>query len=119
MSHGRPRLPNHITIAVGRPDVLLLVLPTRSATVAPVVVQFDIGDLDVVEQHHWYAGKDGRPAAHYGKLRDTVYLARLLVGAEKHQRTRALNGDATDLRRANIKICVPARITLAKRAAGV
>ena len=119
MSHGRPRLPNHITIAVGRPDVLLLVLPTRSATVAAVVVQFDIGDLDIVERHHWYAGKDGRPAAHYGKLRDTVYLARLLVGAEKHQRTRALNGNATDLRRANIKICTPSRITLAKRAAGV
>jgi hypothetical protein len=119
MNHGRPRLPNHITIAVGRPDVLLLVLPTRSAAVAAVVVQFDIGDLDIVEQHHWYAGKDGRPAAHYGKLRDTVYLARLLVGAEKHQRTRVLNGNAADLRRANIKICAPARKTLAKRAAGV
>jgi hypothetical protein len=116
---GRPRIPNHITIAVGRPDVLLLILPTRSTTVAAVVVQFDIGDLDIVEQHHWYAGKGGRAAAHYGKLRDTVYLARLIIGAEKHQRTRVLNGNAADLRRANIKICTPGRKTLAKRLAGV
>lgn len=116
--NGRPRLLNQITSAPDHPGILWLTLPTRS-TAPGVVVQFDAADLGIVERHHWYAGKNGRPTAHYGKQRDTLYLARLLVGAEKNQRTLTLNRDATDLRRTNIKICTPAKQTLAKRAAQV
>jgi hypothetical protein len=117
---GRPRKTNEITIAIGRPDVLLLTIPTKQRGYWPaVVVQFDLADLDVVELHRWSVGKGGRPCCHYGPERDTLYLARLLVGALPHQRTLAINRDATDLRRGNIKICAPDRKTLAKRGVGL
>jgi hypothetical protein len=120
MITGRPRLPNVITIAIGRPDVLLLTIPTSQARYAPAaVIQFDIGDLDIVERHHWSVGKGGRPCCHLLPTRDTIYLARLLVGALPGQRTCAINRDATDMRRANIKICKPDPKTLAKRGAGL
>ena len=117
---GRPRKTNEITIAIGRPDVLLLTIPTRQRGYWPAVVcQFDLSDLDVVERHRWSVGKGGRPCCHDGPERDTIYLARLLVGAQPNQRTLAINGDARDLRRSNIKICAPHRKTLVKRAAGL
>jgi hypothetical protein len=120
MRFGRPRLANDITIAIGRPDVLLLTIPTRQQGYWPAVVcQFDLADLEVVELHHWSVGKGGRPCCHCGTDRDTIYLARLLVGAVCGQRVAAINRDATDLRRANIKICKPDPKTLAKRGAGL
>ena len=120
MITGRPRLPNTITVAIGRPDVLLLTIPTSQARHAPAaVIQFDIADLAVVELHHWSVGKGGRPCCHSLPQRDTIYLARLLVGAVAGQRTCAINRDATDMRRANIRICAPDKKTLAKRGAGL
>jgi len=120
MITGRPRLVNDITVAIGRPDVLLLTIPTSQARHAPAaVIQFDVQDLALVELHHWSVGKGGRPCCHCGVERDTIYLARLLVGAVAGQRTCAINRDATDMRRSNIKICKPDPKTLAKRGAGL
>jgi len=120
MRFGRPRKINEITLAPGRPDVLLLTIPTTQRNYWPaVVVQFDLDALEVVELHHWSVGKGGRPCCHYGPDRDTIYLARLLVGAVCGQRVAAINRDSTDLRRSNIKICKPDPKTLAKRGAGL
>ena len=113
----RPRLPNNIT-PHDLPGYHTLTVLTAQVNWEPVVEYvFRSEQLEIVEQHHWYAGTQGRAASHTGgKDRDTVYLARLLVGAQRGQRVVMVNGDVTDLRLENIQICKPAARTLAKRA---
>lgn len=113
----RPRMPNIIAHVDGRPDLRALIVYTSQVGCAPVIYYyFDTVNLPLVEQHHWAAGKSGRAAAHTHPTRDTVYLARLLAGAQLKQRVIHLDGDVTNLRRSNLHICTPAPITLRRRA---
>jgi hypothetical protein len=65
---------------------------------------FDADRVDRVQEHYWYAGRDGRLCTHVGVRRGTIYLSRHLTNAVPGQRVMHLNGDVTDLRLQNLSV---------------
>lgn len=113
----RRSLPNRIEPVEGHPELLCLVIETEQAKYAPAMhYVFEARDLRVVESQHWNVGCRGHASCHWGPKRDTFYLARLIADVPEGRRLRSVNGVAGDLRRANLKLCVPAKRTLERRA---
>lgn len=114
----RRPLPNRIESVEGHPELLSLVVPTTQRGYAPEMTYiFDRADLRHAQLAHWHVGaRGGRAICHWGKKRETFYLARLIADVEPGQRIKSVNGVAGDLRRANLKVCKPAKRTLERRA---
>ena len=94
----RPRNKNDLWLVMG-----------SVGTVGELIVDgayylFDAEQVDRVQEHYWYAGRDGRLCTHVGVRRGTIYLSRHLTNATPGQRVMHLNGDVTDLRLQNLSV---------------
>ena len=95
----RPRFVNDIHVAEHHAE---LRVPWPGALDRHITYVFDVADLERVQQHHWYPGRHARLCTHVGVPRTTLYLSRHIVGADRTQRVRHINGDCMDLRRKNL-----------------